>query len=80
MNYKEMMSLRASSNVTAFLVLVLITYSHHALAFSRRLVETTNDPAATATPAGICYAAEVMHGYKCQEFDVRLFQECYSNI
>ncbi|XP_074376438.1 triacylglycerol lipase 2-like isoform X2 [Apium graveolens] len=59
-----MMSLQASSNLTACLALVVLTYSHHALA------ETTNDQANTAQSTGICYAAEIMHGYKCQEYDV----------
>lgn len=65
-----MMSLRASSSSIALLALVVITYSHHALASSRHLPETTNDQANTAPASGICYAAEIMHGYKCQEYDV----------
>lgn len=66
-----MLSLQALSNLRVFLALVIITYSHQALASSCRLAETTSDQAATAPPTGICHTAEIIHGYECHEFDVR---------
>lgn len=60
------MSLRILiSSSTALLAILVIALSYQASA--SRL---TTDPASTEAVAGICSAAEIMHGYKCQEYDV----------
>lgn len=66
------MSLRMLSSLTAILAILIMAHPYQALAsLGRRLAATTSDAAANTEPAaGICAAAEIMHGYKCQEYDV----------
>ncbi|KAK1404374.1 Lipase [Heracleum sosnowskyi] len=66
------MSLRMLSSLTAILAILILAHPYHALAsVGRRLARTTSVAAANTEPAaGICSAAEIMHGYKCQEYDV----------
>ncbi|WOG96383.1 hypothetical protein DCAR_0415718 [Daucus carota subsp. sativus] len=59
------MSLRILiSSSTALLAILVIALSYQASA------SPPTKPASTEAVAGICSAAEIMHGYKCQEYDV----------
>ncbi|KAL8132524.1 hypothetical protein AgCh_008132 [Apium graveolens] len=64
------------SSLSAILAIILIIahpYNQALAMLGRRLAGTATDDATTANtePAsGICAAAEIMHGYKCQEYDV----------
>lgn len=56
---------------SAILTILIIAHPHQASSsLGRRLAGTTSDAANTEPAAGICSAAEIMHGYKCQEYDV----------
>lgn len=58
--------------LSTILATLIVAHPNHALAsLGHRVAGTTNDAASNTEPAaGICAAAEIMHGYKCQEYDV----------
>lgn len=60
-----------SAALSLFAFLLVITGPYLALGSSRGPSGLTGNAVIAPPPAGICAAAVAVHGYKCQEFDVR---------